>query len=183
MEWLVELSAAMGAVQRNVPLIATLATVDWQGRPRARSVVCRRLADDGSVWIASHARSEKNEHARESKLAELVIWLAQPREQFRLFGEVGVLDAEDQTGGRLDLWQDLTDASRALFYWPTPGKPLEPNPAAFPPGMPADKAPPEAFEVLVLRPTQVERLQLRPHPHARTRWRAERAWTAEALNP
>jgi len=37
--------------------------------------------------------------------------------------------------------------------------------------------------VLILRPTQVERLQLQPHPHCRTRWRAEKDWKAEALNP
>src|SRR3954470_22541307 len=99
MDWLVELSASMGSVQRSTPLIATLATVDWQGRPRARSVVCRRIdEEDGSVWIASDARTEKNEHARESKLAELVIWLPQPREQFRLFGDVSVLDLKDETG-------------------------------------------------------------------------------------
>ncbi len=182
MEWLVELSAALGTVQRNAPLIATLATVDWQGRPRARSVVCRRIADDGSLWIASDARSEKNEHAKERKQAELVVWLPQPREQFRLFGDVSVLDLSDQTGQRLELWQALTDESRALFFWPTPRMPLESNPAAFPQAIGADKAPPEAFEVIVLRPTQVERLQLQPHPHRRTRWTVEKEWRAEALN-
>jgi pyridoxamine 5'-phosphate oxidase len=183
MKWLVELSAALGAVQRNAPLIATLATVDWQGRPRARSVVCRRLADDGSVWIASDARSDKNVHAKEGKLGELVVWLPQPRQQFRLFGSLQVLDVTDPTGARLRMWQDLTDGSRALFFWPTPGASLDANPAAFPRGMPPETAPPESFEVLILRPTQVERLRLQPHPHERTRWSAEGDWAAEALNP
>ena len=184
MDWLVELSAAMGAVQRSTPLIATLATVDFLGRPRARSVVCRRIDDnDGSVWIASDSRSEKNEHVRESRRAELVIWLPQPREQFRLFGDVSVLDLMDESGRRGQLWGDLTDATRATFYWPTPGDPLEPKAEAFPKEMPVGEGPPETFEVLLLRPTHVERLQLQPHPHQRTRWRAEREWRAEAVNP
>ena len=184
MDWLVELSAAMGAVQRSTPLIATLATVDFLGRPRARSVVCRRISEeDGSVWIASDARSEKNEHSRESKVAELVIWLPQPREQFRLFGDVSVLDVRDESGGRRQLWEDLTDATRAVFFWPTPGTPLVTDMDAFPKEAPAGEGPPETFEVLILRPTQVERLQLQPHPHCRTRWRAEKDWKAEALNP
>jgi pyridoxamine 5'-phosphate oxidase len=184
MDWLIELSAAMGAVQRSTPLIATLATVDFLGRPRARSVVCRRIDEnDGSVWIASDARSEKNEHARESTLAELVIWLPQPREQFRLFGDVSVLDVRDESGRRRQLWQDLTDATRAMFFWPTPGMPLEQKAEAFAKEMPVGEGPPEAFEVLLLRPTQVERLQLQPHSHKRTRWRAEKDWEAEALNP
>jgi PPOX class probable FMN-dependent enzyme len=184
MHWLVELFAAMGAVQRSTPLIATLATVDFLGRPRARSVVCRRIdEEDGSIWIASDARSEKNEHARETKLAELVIWLPQPREQFRLFGDVSVLDVSDEMGRRFQLWEDLSDATRAMFFWPTPGTPLEATPRAFPGEMPAGEGPPDSFEVLVLRPTQVERLQLQPHPHQRTRWRAEKGWRAEALNP
>jgi pyridoxamine 5'-phosphate oxidase len=184
MDWLVELSASMGSVQRSTPLIATLATVDFLGRPRARSVVCRRIdEDDGSVWIASDARSEKNEHVREHKQAELVIWLPQPREQFRLFGNMTVLDLRDQTARRRQLWEDLSDAARAMFFWPTPGRPLESGADAFPKEMPAGEGPPESFEVLVLHPTQVERLQLQPHPHQRTRWRAERDWKAEPLNP
>lgn len=183
MDWLVELSASMGSVQRSTPLIATLATVDFLGRPRARSVVCRRIDDDGPIWIASDARSEKNVHVRETKLAELVIWLPQPREQFRLFGDVAVLDLRDETGKRRQLWEDLTDTTRGVFYWPTPGSPLEANPQAFADQMPVGEGPPEAFEVLLLRPTQVERLQLQAHPHKRTRWSAVNDWRAEALNP
>ncbi len=183
MDWLVELNAALGAVQRAGPLIATLATVDEAGRPRARSVVCRRIDDDGSAWIASDARSDKNEQVREDRWAELVVWLPQPRQQFRLAGEVYVLGPDDPSGRRRALWDGLTDASRSLFVWPPPGAKREANPAAFPEGVAATVEPPESFEILILRPSLVEQLDLQPHPHRRRRWRATRAWEAEELNP
>ena len=35
------------------PLVVTMATCDAGGSPRARSVVVRRIGDEGALWIAS----------------------------------------------------------------------------------------------------------------------------------
>src|SRR5215213_3847478 len=89
-EWAVELTRALGEEYGGErPRVCTLATVDKAGLPRARSVVCRRVGPDGAIWLASDARSEKNEHVKASPQAEVVFWLPTRREQFRVQGGQG----------------------------------------------------------------------------------------------
>jgi pyridoxamine 5'-phosphate oxidase len=115
MEWLDELRAAMEAEKLTGRLIGTLATVDAGGLPRARSVVCRRVDEKGAVWVASDARSGKNEQLRQNPHAELVVWLPTPRLQFRVQGEIRLLDAKAGGDERAKLWRELSDTARALF--------------------------------------------------------------------
>ena len=182
MEWLLELSRALRDEQPAGPVVATLATVDRAGSPRARSVVCRRFADDGSAWVASDGRSGKNADVRGRAQAELVLWLPRGRVQFRLHGRVDVLAAGDGTDQRLGLWRELSDAARALFFWPAPGTPRSDR-DEFRAAAGADEAPPASFEVLTLYPESVERLGLNLVPHDRRRWRRSDGWRAERLNP
>ena len=42
---------------------------------------------------------------------------------------------------------------------------------------------PEHFVVLKLQVINVERLNLGPHPHQRTRWSADMLWQEQPLNP
>src|SRR4051794_28547204 len=93
-EWLERLRRAVATGDARPPLVGTLATADAGGAPRARSVVCREIGDDGSLWVTSDARSEKAAHLRGRPEAELVLWLPAAREQFRLFGRVELLTAE-----------------------------------------------------------------------------------------
>jgi pyridoxamine 5'-phosphate oxidase len=179
--WLDDLQAALEAEFGPGPRPAALATVDRDGRPHARFVICRRIGPDGTFWVASDARSAKAEHLRHQPYAELVFWLAARREQYRVAGPVQRRAAADDPD-RLALWRELSDAGRALFAWPTPGLPRHPDPAAFPAAIPSEAAPPASFEALVLRPTAVEHLALNPHPHHRRRWRAETGWAEEGLN-
>ena len=165
---------------RDRPRIATLATVDERGRPRARSVVCRKLTDDGATWYVSDGRSEKNAHVRANPSAEIVFWLSGRREQFRILGTMTIVDGPD----RAMLWRELSDAARALFAWPPPGRPRVLDPAAFPERVGADVPPPATFELIVLEPQEVERLVLTTHPHNRRRWwRTDQGWRDAALNP
>ncbi len=176
------------------PRLATLATVDVAGAPRARTVVCRRLDEDGMAWITSDARSEKNSQLREDARAELVFWLPEARRQARLAGSVVIFDAADATGNRAGLWRELSNATRATFLWPAPGaqKAIDDSSGAgsaakrlpTPESLPADAAPPKAFEVLVLVPTRVDLLDLNPRPHARRVWRKTAGgWVERAINP
>jgi len=180
-EWVNALKEDLATNAPNGPWVAALATVDELGRPHARSVVCRRVGEDGSIFFFSDARSQKNQQLRHRPDAEAVFWISGRRTQYRLTGRVEI-QSDPDSAERAAFWFQLSDASRALFFWPEPGKPLEAD-ASFPAAIPETSAAPPTFEVLILRTHQVERLEISPQPHRRTRWRADRAWTREPLNP
>jgi pyridoxamine 5'-phosphate oxidase len=166
------------------PRVATLATVDAAGRPRARSVVLREIDNAGRLHVLSDARSDKNAHLRAAPFAELVFWLPNQREQYRLAGRATLTRHADDTAQLHHFWTTLSDASRALFAWPPPGKRRHDNPADFPTTLPASTPVPDTFELITLHPDTVERLQLTGHPHRRTRWLLEGPiWSAQDVNP
>ena len=183
--WIADLRAALD--DQGGPPTATLATVGdgpvGEGPvAEARTVVVRDLADDGGLTFTSDARSDKNAQLRANPSATLLFWLAKPKRQFRLLGTVAVLTADDPQ--RQLQWAKLNDGARALFLWPPPGQPRDPNPAAFPPAVPADVAMPPSFEVLVLTPARAELLDLSQVPHFRQRWSgASGGWMGQTLNP
>jgi pyridoxamine 5'-phosphate oxidase len=177
--WLLLLRNALGNEFDRRPLVMTLATVDETSGPRARSVICRHLDDGGRLLVVSDARSDKSAHLRRDARAEVVMWLEAALQQFRFRGAVEI--ASDAR--RAALWRDLSPASRALFFWPPPGQPFDPR-LSFPEGADDQTAPPASFELLVLAPDLVERLDLNPHPHDRRRWdRAAGGWVECRLNP
>jgi PPOX class probable FMN-dependent enzyme len=165
------------------PRVATLATVDPHRRPRARNVLVRNITDDGILWIVSDGRSEKNQHLRTTPDAELVFWLPTSRQQFRLLCEAQVLGKDAGDPRRAQAWLNLTDATRALFVWPTPGKPRGDCDVEFVQAVSALTPTPDSFELLVFEPDELDHLDLNPHPHCRIRYRLENAWQPEELNP
>jgi len=48
-EWVEELSKALVDEFADSPHVCTLATIDKNGAPRVRSVICRKISPDGSV--------------------------------------------------------------------------------------------------------------------------------------
>lgn len=161
------------------PLVLALATVDAEGNPQVRHVVCRRFDDrDGSLWFTSDARSAKMAELERHPLAAAVCWLAESRQQFRFNGAVTICrDASKRTR----LWESLKPETRATFTWPAPGGAFD---AAASFAKTSDAAvPPDTFSVLVQRPTVVEHLDLTTHPHRRRRWRADDGWRCRELNP
>ena len=182
MEWLDMLRAAIDDEFGQRPRVVTLATVD-AGGPAARSVVCRRIDQKGWLYFASDGRSAKNGQLRVNASGEIVCWLPTRREQFRVSGPVNILDALNNQPARTELWRGLSDATRATFLWPTPGTPRSADESAFPRETSATSPVPPTFEVLVLRPHEVEFLDLKPHPHDRRRWIAADAWRERRLNP
>jgi pyridoxamine 5'-phosphate oxidase len=165
--WIDELRIALDDEYADRPVVGVLATVDR----------------DGAVWVGTDQRSFKNGQVRHTPFAELVFWLPSRREQFRLSGSVDVLCSTDDDPRRLALWRSLSDATRAMFFWPPPGRPLDADPDAFPDSMPADVEPPDDFELLVLEPDRVDHLDLKPSPHRRRRWHAAGDWEEQVLNP
>jgi pyridoxamine 5'-phosphate oxidase len=182
MPWLDILRESLDAEYADRPRIATLATVDAQHRPRARSVILRRIDHDGTLTIVSSAHSQKNAQLRHTPSAELVLYLPTRREQFRLFGHVTLIGRGDDEAARQAFWTSLSDPARATFYWPTIGQPTDntaPVPAALPPTTPM----PDHFELIRLHPAQVEHLTTASLPHQRTRYRQATAWRPEPINP
>jgi hypothetical protein len=107
-----------------------------------------------------------------------VFWLASQRLQYRLRGP-----AIPTKRLNTQLWPGLSDATRAMFFWPPPGDARVEGMGEFPREVMADVKPPESFEVIVFLPMEVERLDLNPHPHDRRRWALAHDWAEQAVNP
>lgn len=164
------------------PLIVSLATVDEAGDPQVRSVVCRRVDDNGVLWIASDARSAKHRQLAMHPRAAAVAWFAATREQFRFTGPVEILGPTSNSPARADLWRALSPETRGTFLWPDPGEPRTASDDAFARSN-GTVDPPDSFEILMLRPTAVDRLALTAHPHQRRLWTLARDWIVQELNP
>lgn len=163
------------------PHVCTFATIDADGDPAARIVICRRIDETGRLYFVSDARSAKNAQLRHHPAAAVVFWLPNRREQFRLRGHsIQILDVLNNPRMRQRMWENLTPASRALFAWPPPGGDRVDDEAAFPRELAADVAMPPTFEVIIFAPAEVELLDLKPHPHERVRWEGR---TKRRLNP
>jgi pyridoxamine 5'-phosphate oxidase len=179
-DWISELRLIVAAEYHARRVIATLATVDADGNPRARSVIVRRIEpESGALWITSDARSRKIADLKAHPSSELVFWMFNERLQFRLLGNVEII----RTGAvREEIWRELGDASRAMFLWPTPGEPRRAG-DVFAQTLGADEPVHESFALLVLRPREVEALELNDTPHLRRRWLKANDWQVERINP
>jgi hypothetical protein len=176
MPWL-QIFADSVQARPDRPLLMTLATVDQTAGVDARMVVCREVDRNGSVWFTSDSRSAKNEQLQRNPNAAAVIWLVHCRRQFRFRGLVETVESD---ADRVKIWRQLSDATKAGFFWPAPGA-LRGSGAFDNPNDLSD--PPATFTVLRLRPIVVELLELDPAPHRRRRWQAANAWQLEELNP
>ncbi|CAD7943291.1 unnamed protein product [Amoebophrya sp. A120] len=127
-----------------------LATVDPDMNPRVRTVVFRGFeklpavnllsgVDSSSshnissnsgpnveeaMKIVTDRRSEKVGHLLQNPKAELLWWFPSTNEQYRIFGECKLADANDAVYGKFvaDNWKNLSDATREQFFWAEPGK-------------------------------------------------------------
>ena len=184
--WRPALDAARRANERlPASRYAQLATVRPDGRPANRTVVVRGLLDPGDlIAVTTDARSAKVADLALLPWAELCWTFSETREQFRLLGRVTVVGPDavgrfSEERGRV--WSELPEPSRRSFAWPTPGAPRAGD-SAF--DVETPEGPPPNFALLVLGPEWVEHLDLRPQPHARTRFvLAEASWGVERVNP
>ena len=180
-EWMDELILLAEAEYHARRIVATLATLDVDGvTPRARTVFVRWMdARTNDIWISTDLRSAKVPQLRANPRAELCFWTPHERQQFRIGGRIEIV-----TSGQMlaDVWQQMSDAARALFFWPQPGAPRRPG-EKFPAAVSAATAAPEHFAILVLHPDEAETLELNDTPHRRRCWRAANNWQVELINP
>lgn len=178
--WVELLQIALGAEYASRPWIGTLATTDEDRRPRARSVVCREIEPDGTLWVTTDLRSDKSAQVAVSGFGEIVFWLPDRREQFRVGGAMARAGQDDPR--RSQAWRALSDRSRAMFLWPEPGTPRTED-DEFPEALGPDAPMVSSFGLLLLRPDRAEFLDLKPHPHERRRWAIDDGWSSRELRP
>jgi pyridoxamine 5'-phosphate oxidase len=166
-----------------------LATVAADGTPRVRTLVFRGWGGAASLDLLTDGRSAKAEELRRQPAVELCWLLPRARCQFRLRGAVEPLpmpssppEQEQQQRALQQHWLQLTPAGRALWAWPPPGEPLDPE-AVFADALPPESPRPAHFQLLRCRLEQVELLELAGVPHRRCRWRRSHGWQEEQLNP
>lgn len=159
-----------------------LASVAADGTPRVRTLVFRGWAGAASLDLLTDGRSAKAVELERQPAVELCWLLPKARCQFRLRGRRLVLTQEQDQAQRLRHWQQLSPGGRALWGWPSPGQPLD-RAASFPSALEDGHDLPDCFLLLRFELTQVELLDLGPHPHHRRRWRNATGWLEERLNP
>src|SRR5438445_135980 len=147
--------------------------------PRRAKASKRAACVSGASPITADGRGKKVAHLAAHPAAELVFWMFNERLQFRLLGNVELVR---QGAARDDMWRELNDSGRAMFLWPPPGEPRRAD-AVFPDKLATDKPAPPSFVLLVLRPWEVESLELNETPHRRRCWRKAKDWNVELLNP
>lgn len=167
-----------------------LATVSESGFPANRTVVFRGFVDpDNQLKIVTDARSRKVAQIQHQPWGEICWYFSKTREQFRLAGELVVVDKEHSNTSlqkeRQLAWQNLSDAARVQFTYPAPGKPRNKDPQAFLSPSPENNQPLANFCLLLLNPKRVEHLQLRSEPHSLCLYCLDNAqsWSAQELNP
>ena len=166
-----------------------LATVRADGRPANRTVVFRGfLEDSNQLQFVTDSRSEKAEQIQHHPWGEACWYFPQTREQFRIFGQLTLVQSQDSETAlqqaRQTTWQQLSDASRLQFAWPHPGE-NRADATAFSPSPPDPDLPLANFCLLLLEPVEVDRLELRGDPQNRWLYRREsyQSWSTQAINP
>lgn len=165
-----------------------LATVRTDGRPANRTVVFRGfLTDTDRLRFVTDIRSQKVDQIATGRWGEACWYFPKTREQFRLAGLLTVVqpthpDAELQQARQI-AWQELSDAARAQFTWPYPGKLRGPSGEFELP--PPDKSTALSnFCLMLLDPDRVDHLELKGTPQNRSlyEWDGDR-WSVQEINP
>lgn len=166
-----------------------LATVQPDGRPANRTVVFRGFLDNtNQLKTVIDTRSQKIDQIIHLPWAEACWYFTDTREQFRLAGELTLIDAFHPDTklqlARQTTWRELSDNARLQFAWPHPGESRAEKEAFSPP--PPDPATPlPNFCLLLLDPVKVDRLELRGEPQNRCFYQREEsnAWSTIEVNP
>ncbi len=158
-----------------------LATLAEDGWPANRTVVFRGFSEDGQrLQVATDARSEKHTQLATNPQVEVCWYFVRSREQFRIRGRAALHDAGAvEAPARERLWNAMSDAARAQFFWRDPGAALGEGA-----DIPVTQSPPASFLLLEVEPLQIDHLQLASQPQQRHRsWIERGAWQSFPMNP
>jgi PPOX class probable FMN-dependent enzyme len=166
-----------------------LATVQANGRPANRTVVFRGfLGSTNQIKIVIDTRSQKLGQILHQPWGEICWYFTETREQFRLAGELTLIDANhpdlELQKARQSTWQNLSDNARIQFAWEQPGEARAKQETFSPP--PPDPVHPLAnFCLLLLDPFKVDHLQLQGDPQNRRFYLRGNSdiWSTIGVNP
>ncbi len=185
-QWFDALKNAIAGNRQPQSRYVQMATLGLDGAPRNRTLVFRGfLAGASSPLFVADNRSEKISELIRNNRCELSWYFPESWEQFRLRGEMQVLSAAyDKTALRADIWQGLSDAIRAQFYWSSPGGlRTDSNPLNTRFVVDAPNLPPQTFNVLALTVTAADHLQLQPTQRRFCSELAPEGWHSREIHP
>jgi PPOX class probable FMN-dependent enzyme len=156
------------------------------------------LPSTNHVQIITDRRSQKVTQMAHQARGEICWYFPKTREQFRLAGNLLVVDAETAEpklqAARTQMWQSISDVARSQFAGPPPDHPCDPMlpisddaPEAISPLSPLLPLP--TFCLVLLMPDRVDHLQLKGNPQLRHRYTSDRShdqsqsWTMHSINP
>ncbi|KAJ1378690.1 Pyridoxamine 5-phosphate oxidase, putative FMN-dependent, Alr4036 family [Sesbania bispinosa] len=169
-----------------------LATVGTNGTPSNRTVVFRGFQDNtDNIQINTDARTRKIEELKLCSSAELCWYFTDSWEQFRINGNVDIIDGSNpdllKLQQREKSWFASSLRSRSQYLGPTPGLPCL-NEQAQPEITPDPSiGPVDAFCLLILEPDRVDYLNLKSNERLTFKSSmsaaSKKSWIMERVNP
>src|ERR1700733_5854703 len=105
MRWTDELRSALDHEFNGHSRVMMLATVDAAGAPHVRCLVCRRIDEEGRIYAAIDARTQKDPQLRSDHRAEILFWLPNSLVQFRITGEAKILTYPEDELLHKEIWR------------------------------------------------------------------------------
>jgi pyridoxamine 5'-phosphate oxidase len=190
-------SALTAAIHRNRSLAnsryAQLATIGVDGKPANRTIVFRGFVDEimldrsNDLKFVVDRRSEKIAQIAQNTWGELCWYFPKTREQFRILGELSIVDCTDPDPVAQKLrrmtWHNLSDSGRSSFAWPHPNHDRADD-TAFDPQELDPNQPIDDFCLILLSPSSVDHLQLKGEPQNRySHQLIQGQWEQRSVNP
>ena len=177
--WMSQISSA----QRKESIINSsrwiqLATIGIDNTPRVRTVVFRGWSEAFEMEIYTDKRSEKYHELELNNNVEICWLFTKSKCQFRLRGTSRIDLGKDS----LQHWEQLSDKSKEMWNWPTPGDHYffehEKDLSIKTKGTLSTN-----FVLIKIDITHVDQLLLNQPIHTRRRWIRKKEWVEERINP
>lgn len=148
-----------------------LATVDQNGFPQNRTVVCRGFDEHQAVlWVVTDTRNQKVPELMQNPHASVCWYFSQTREQYRMAVHTRISTPDTEKDVCEQHWHCLSDAARQQFLWGIPGSLREFPERRLGEGIRDIESLPAHFCVLAMSVRSVDYLNLFGNPQQRRRF-------------